>query len=59
MVFSNSYAPEHLILHLDKAADVVEMVQNAGSIFIGPYSPERCVHLTPYTVPRLLTFCLI
>lgn len=39
--FSNDYAPEHLILHLKDASDVVSLVQNAGSVFVGPYSPER------------------
>jgi phosphoribosyl-ATP pyrophosphohydrolase / phosphoribosyl-AMP cyclohydrolase / histidinol dehydrogenase len=43
LAFSNDYAPEHLILHIDKAAAAVERVQNAGSVFVGPYSPERQV----------------
>ncbi|KAF7732505.1 trifunctional histidinol dehydrogenase [Apophysomyces ossiformis] len=38
--FSNDYAPEHLILHVDKAADLVPSIQHAGSVFVGPYSPE-------------------
>ncbi|KAG0764242.1 hypothetical protein G6F16_006672 [Rhizopus arrhizus] len=38
--FSNQYAPEHLILHVDNAASVVPKVDNAGSVFVGPYSPE-------------------
>lgn len=42
MVFSNAYAPEHLILQLDKASDVVAQVTNAGSVFVGAYSPESC-----------------
>lgn len=37
---SNMYAPEHLILHLDKAKNYLPLVQNAGSIFIGEFSPE-------------------
>ncbi|GJJ07613.1 hypothetical protein Clacol_001816 [Clathrus columnatus] len=40
--FSNSYAPEHLILHLKDAKRRVDLVQNAGSVFVGPYSPESC-----------------
>lgn len=40
-VFSNDYAPEHLILHLDNAAQRVPLVENAGSVFVGPYTPER------------------
>lgn len=41
MEFSNDYAPEHLILHLHDAKAAAEEVQNAGSVFVGPYSPER------------------
>ncbi|OCB84408.1 histidine biosynthesis trifunctional-protein [Sanghuangporus baumii] len=40
--FSNDYAPEHLILHVERAADVVDKVNNAGSVFVGPYTPESC-----------------
>ncbi|GJE84213.1 histidine biosynthesis trifunctional protein [Phanerochaete sordida] len=40
--FSNDYAPEHLILHLADAPSTVALVQNAGSVFVGPYSPESC-----------------
>ncbi|CAG8651284.1 uncharacterized protein OCT59_028343 [Rhizophagus irregularis] len=40
--FSNDYAPEHLILHLDKAESLLEKIENAGSVFVGPYSPESC-----------------
>ena len=39
--FSNDYAPEHLILHVKHAADALAHVQNAGSVFVGPFSPER------------------
>lgn len=39
-VISNQYAPEHLILHLEKARDCLSLVQNAGSVFIGEFSPE-------------------
>jgi len=42
MDFSNDYAPEHLILHLRDAKAVAEKVQNAGSVFVGQYSPESC-----------------
>jgi histidinol dehydrogenase len=37
---SNDYAPEHLELALEDAADRVTQVQNAGAIFVGHYSPE-------------------
>jgi phosphoribosyl-ATP pyrophosphohydrolase/phosphoribosyl-AMP cyclohydrolase/histidinol dehydrogenase len=39
--FSNDYAPEHLILHLENASEKVQFINNAGSVFVGPYSPER------------------
>jgi histidinol dehydrogenase len=37
MEFSNMLAPEHLALH-DPA--LLKLVQNAGSVFLGPVSPE-------------------
>lgn len=40
--FSNEYAPEHLILHLRDASTLVDRVKNAGSVFVGPYTPESC-----------------
>jgi len=36
----NAYAPEHLILNCANAALLAEQVINAGSVFIGAYSPE-------------------
>lgn len=44
MRFSNDYAPEHLILHLEAAESVVEKVENAGSVFVGKWAPERYVY---------------
>lgn len=38
--FSNRYAPEHLIIHLDNAAEYKKIITNAGSVFLGRYSPE-------------------
>lgn len=38
--FSNSYAPEHLILNLRNAKSFIPKIKNAGSVFIGQYSPE-------------------
>ncbi|KJZ71542.1 Histidine biosynthesis trifunctional protein [Hirsutella minnesotensis 3608] len=40
MRISNEYAPEHLILQLKNAASVVDKVMNAGSVFIGEWTPE-------------------
>ncbi|KAH8113255.1 histidine biosynthesis trifunctional-protein [Phellopilus nigrolimitatus] len=42
LAFSNDYAPEHLILHIERAPDAVAKVQNAGSVFVGAYTPESC-----------------
>lgn len=41
MRFSNLYAPEHLILHVEDAEGLVDLVDNAGSVFVGHWSPER------------------
>ena len=40
MAISNEYAPEHLILQLRDAEKVVDKVMNAGSVFIGAWTPE-------------------
>jgi len=37
---SNRYAPEHLILQIGGARDVLPAIRNAGSVFVGPWSPE-------------------
>ena len=37
---SNNYAPEHLILNLKNAEKYVSQITNAGSVFIGAFSPE-------------------
>jgi histidinol dehydrogenase len=37
---SNRYAPEHLILHVDDPGAVMPDIRNAGSVFLGPWSPE-------------------
>ncbi len=38
--FINEYAPEHLILNLTRCDELAEQARNAGSIFLGPWSPE-------------------
>lgn len=40
MDFANGYAPEHLIIDHADAGAMARRVENAGSVFIGPYSPE-------------------
>jgi histidinol dehydrogenase len=37
---SNRYAPEHLILQFDDAGESLPNIRNAGSVFVGPWSPE-------------------
>ena len=38
--FSNLYAPEHLILNVRNPSKYKPQVKNAGSVFLGNYSPE-------------------
>lgn len=38
--FTNSYAPEHLIINTSNCDALVEKIFNAGSIFLGQYTPE-------------------
>jgi histidinol dehydrogenase len=40
MEMINLYAPEHLILQVEDLDSLVSKVVNAGSVFIGPYTPE-------------------
>ncbi|KYK54692.1 histidine biosynthesis trifunctional protein [Drechmeria coniospora] len=40
MRISNEYAPEHLILQINDAPKAVDKVMNAGSVFIGEWTPE-------------------
>ncbi len=37
---TNRYAPEHLIIETADYMQVAERVVNAGSVFLGPYTPE-------------------
>ena len=36
----NGYAPEHLIIAMGNYAEVAEKITNAGSVFLGNYTPE-------------------
>lgn len=38
--FTNLYAPEHLIIQTHDYAALAERIENAGSVFLGPYTPE-------------------
>jgi histidinol dehydrogenase len=38
--FSNEYAPEHLVIVAENSERIIPEITNAGSVFIGNYSPE-------------------
>lgn len=38
--FSNGFAPEHLILSIENINETIKDITNAGSVFLGNYSPE-------------------
>ena len=40
IAISNDYAPEHLIIQVDNARSLLPAVRNAGSVFLGPWTPE-------------------
>ena len=40
IAFSNAYAPEHLILSVESPEEWVEKISDAGSVFMGHYTPE-------------------
>ena len=37
---SNIYAPEHLIVNIENAESVLPLLDNAGSVFLGRWTPE-------------------
>ncbi len=50
----NNFAPEHLIICLKNENEIIDKIQNAGSVFIGNYSPESAgdyVSGTNHTLP--------
>lgn len=40
ILISEEYAPEHLILNLESSDDYLDRISNAGSVFLGNYTPE-------------------
>lgn len=36
---SNAYAPEHLEIHTLENSETLELIHNAGAIFVGPHTP--------------------
>ncbi|SCW03030.1 LAFE_0G01398g1_1 [Lachancea fermentati] len=53
---SNKYAPEHLILQIENASDYVKLVDNAGSVFVGAFTPESCGDYSSGTNHTLPTY---
>ncbi len=40
VVLANAIAPEHLEIIADASEDILEFVENAGAVFLGPWTPE-------------------
>ena len=40
ILISNRYAPEHLILQVNNPRNLLPALRNAGSVFVGPWTPE-------------------
>ena len=40
--FSNEYAPEHLQIMTKQSGEVIKGIKNAGSVFLGNYTPVAC-----------------
>lgn len=40
--FANEYAPEHLQIATRDPHDVLGLINNAGSVFLGPFTPVPC-----------------
>lgn len=40
IAFADDYAPEHLSIHLDDPEDAIDRITAAGSVFVGPWTPE-------------------
>lgn len=40
LAVSNDYAPEHLIINTEKAEQLLDLVEAAGSVFLGRWTPE-------------------
>lgn len=54
--FSNSYAPEHLIINTKNAEKYIPKISNAGSVFLGEYSPESAGDYSSGTNHSLPTY---
>lgn len=52
---TNEYAPEHLIIETENYREIAERVINAGSVFLGSFSPESAGDYTSGTNHTLPT----
>ena len=50
--FTNEYAPEHLIISTKDDKAVLDKIKNAGSIFLGKYSPVAAGDYKPRPADR-------
>lgn len=54
--FANGYASEHLIINMEDPWSIADRITAAGSVFIGPYSPESAGDYasgTNHTLPTM------
>ena len=42
--FSNRYAPEHLIVNTADAEAWLPLINDAGSVFLGPWCASACLN---------------
>ncbi|WP_373520660.1 histidinol dehydrogenase [Aquiflexum sp.] len=52
----NDYAPEHLIICVENEDEVIRQIKNAGSVFIGNFTPESAGDYASGTNHTLPTF---
>ena len=55
IAFANLYAPEHLIITTDNPWRIADRITAAGSVFVGPYTPESAGDYASGTNPTLPT----
>jgi len=53
---ANIYAPEHLIVQIQNPENVMDKIRNAGSVFLGPWTPEAVGDYASGTNHTLPTF---
>jgi histidinol dehydrogenase len=40
LLAANTIAPEHLEVHMDQPLELLGLIENAGAVFLGPWTPE-------------------